>query len=45
MDPNIFMCEDMIFVLQYAINSKSFGAIEESIYNIIEKMKAVFLQR
>ena len=37
MDPNIFMCEDMIFVLQYAINSKSFGAIEESIYNYNRK--------
>lgn len=37
MNPNIFMCEDMIFVLQYAMKSNSFGAIEESIYNYNRK--------
>ena len=34
---NIFMCEDMLFVLQYAMKSKVFGAIEESLYNYNRK--------
>ena len=31
------MCEDMLFVLQYAMKSKVFGAIEESLYNYNRK--------
>lgn len=34
---NIFMCEDMLFVLQYSMQSKSFGAIEQSLYNYNRK--------
>ena len=34
---NIFMCEDMLFVLKYAMQSKRFGAIEESLYNYNRK--------
>lgn len=34
---NIFMCEDMLFVLQYAMQSKGFGAIEQSLYNYNRK--------
>ncbi|CAM2076857.1 MAG: Glycosyltransferase 2-like domain-containing protein [uncultured Clostridium sp.] len=34
---NIFMCEDMIFVLNYAMQSKKFGAIEENLYNYNRK--------
>lgn len=33
MKPNIFMCEDMIFVLEYSIKSNTFGAIKECLYN------------
>lgn len=34
---NIFMCEDMLFVLQYSMQSRSFGAIEQSLYNYNRK--------
>lgn len=34
---NIFMCEDMIFVLEYSVNSNSFGAIKYSLYNYNRK--------
>lgn len=37
MKPNIFMCEDMIFVLEYAVKSNAFGAIEENLYNYNRK--------
>lgn len=33
LNPNIYMCEDMIFVLQYSMLCKSFGAIEQNLYN------------
>lgn len=33
LNPDIFMCEDMIFVLQYSMQCKSFGVIEENLYN------------
>ena len=34
---NIFMCEDMLFVLKYAMKCNSFGAIEQSLYNYNRK--------
>lgn len=37
MNPDIFMCEDMIFVLQYAMKSNTFGAIDEVLYNYNRK--------
>jgi glycosyltransferase involved in cell wall biosynthesis len=33
MDKNIFMSEDLVFVLQYASHCKSFAAIKEYLYN------------
>jgi glycosyltransferase involved in cell wall biosynthesis len=33
MDKNIFMSEDLVFVLQYASHSKSFASIKEYLYN------------
>jgi len=33
MDKKIFMCEDLIFVLQYAVKCQSFAAINEYLYN------------
>lgn len=33
MNPDIFMCEDMIFVLEYALKSVKFGALKEYLYN------------
>lgn len=33
MDKNIFMCEDLIFVLEYVSHCKDFGAIDEYLYN------------
>lgn len=37
MNHNIFMCEDMLFVLKYAMKCNSFGAVEESLYNYNRK--------
>lgn len=37
MNPNIFMCEDMVFVLQYVMKINTFGAIEEALYNYNRK--------
>lgn len=33
LDTNVFMCEDMLFVLEYSMKCKSFGAINEYLYN------------
>lgn len=33
MNPNIYICEDMIFVLEYAMCCNKFGAIEDILYN------------
>lgn len=33
MDKNIFMCEDLVFVLEYASHCKDFGAIDGYLYN------------
>lgn len=33
MNSNIFMCEDMIFVLEYAIKCERYGVINENLYN------------
>ncbi|MEI4828900.1 glycosyltransferase family 2 protein [Bacillus sp. FJAT-53711] len=33
MDKNIFMCEDLIFILQYVSHCTSFSAIKEYLYN------------
>lgn len=33
LDTNVFMCEDMLFVLEYSMECKSFGAINEYLYN------------
>lgn len=37
MKDNIFMCEDLLFVLEYSIKSNTFGAIEECLYNYNRK--------
>lgn len=37
MNENIYMCEDMIFVLQYAMSCISFGAIQDNLYNYNRK--------
>jgi glycosyltransferase involved in cell wall biosynthesis len=33
MNPEIYMCEDLVFVLQYATHCSSCGSINESLYN------------
>lgn len=33
MNPNIYMCEDMIFVLNYVMKCKNYGAISSNLYN------------
>lgn len=33
LDKNIFMCEDLVFVLQYASRCQYFSSIKESLYN------------
>lgn len=33
MDKDIFMCEDLVFVLEYISHCKSFGCIDEYLYN------------
>ncbi|WP_346944440.1 glycosyltransferase [Clostridium sp.] len=33
MNPDIYMCEDMLFVLEYVMKCRGFGTIEESLYN------------
>ena len=33
MNPNIYMCEDMVFILEYAMYCNRFGAIGDILYN------------
>lgn len=33
MDKEIFMCEDLVFVLEYVSHCKSFGCVDEHLYN------------
>lgn len=33
MNPNIFMCEDLLFILEYCQYSKKFGVIEDYLYS------------
>lgn len=33
LNPNIYMCEDMVFVLQYSMLCNTYGAIEKNLYN------------
>lgn len=37
LNEDIFMCEDMLFVLQYSIESSRFGVIKKSLYNYNRK--------
>ena len=37
LNKDIFMCEDMIFLLQYSMQSNRFGVIEKSLYNYNRK--------
>lgn len=33
MSPDIFLCEDMVFVLEYTMHCNKYGSIKESLYN------------